>query len=100
MITLMLEQTNPDADSTPDGLMQQYTDETIAEFKDMGSATRIIGNEDMLAFFRVAVKEQRIKPDELIILVGKNRITIDTCGNLDGHYDTDRSWEAAMMKLF
>jgi hypothetical protein len=60
-----------------------------------------IGNENILTFFCVAVKEKKLSHHYLNVVCGKESITIDSDGNPDiiakeqGNYHNE-----AMLKLF
>ena len=101
MITIRLAQKDPDAICKPDGLIQSFVHDMIAKNDANENVDITIGNENILTFFCVAVKEKRVSHHDLTVVCGKESIRVDSDGNMgtvakeQGNYIGE-----ALLKLF
>lgn len=101
MINISLEQKNKLALTIPDGLMQEFVTNTIAEHAEKGDVTLTIGNEHILVFFRLAIKEGKLDASQMNATCYGEPFLIDSDGNynkIPPQLSTD--WETAMLKMF
>lgn len=65
MIKLYWEPTNPKSITFPDGLVEEFVEGAIQKHKSRGFISYTIGNELILSYFRVAIKEGKLLNTEL-----------------------------------
>lgn len=76
MIKLYWEPTNPEAITFPDGLVEGFVESVLQDHKDEVTIEYRIGNELIVNYFRVAVKEGNLLNTELELYTNNGDVLI------------------------